>query len=194
MGIITAISLSQGKESPPGNFPSSIYPSPTDLLLWITKRPPEGETLLHQQKKGRNGAFLLIEGVSSSLKSSGVTWGSLLGEGQQRPEKSRFADELEKDALGLFQRRSAHLLWVTKRPHFLAKGGAKRIRIERLPGYAPELNPQEGVWNLLKCVELKNVCCLDLQHIEEQLLHAKERLRHRKGTLSQCYAHAGYAL
>ena len=58
---------------------------------------------MHQQKKERNGAFLLIEGVSSSLQSSGVTWASLLGEGQQRPEKSRFADELEKDALGLFQ-------------------------------------------------------------------------------------------
>jgi hypothetical protein len=26
------------------------------------------------------------------------------------------------------------------------------------------------------------------------LLHAKERLRHRKFTLSQCYAHAGYQL
>jgi len=77
---------------------------------------------------------------------------------------------------------------------FLAKGGAKRIRLERLPGYAPELNPQEGIWNLLKRVELKNVCCLDLQHIEEELLHAKERLRHRKSTLSQCYAHAGYSL
>jgi transposase len=32
---------------------------------------------------------------------------------------------------------------------YLAKGGAKRIHLERLPGYAPELNPQEGVWNLL---------------------------------------------
>ena len=31
---------------------------------------------------------------------------------------------------------------------FLKKGGSKRIQIERLPGYAPELNPQEGVWNL----------------------------------------------
>jgi transposase len=31
---------------------------------------------------------------------------------------------------------------------FLAKGGAKRIHLERLPAYAPELNPQEGVWNL----------------------------------------------
>lgn len=77
---------------------------------------------------------------------------------------------------------------------FLAKGGAKRIHIERLPGYAPELNPQEGVWNLLKRVELKNVCCLNLQHIAWELLHAKERLRHRKSTLSQCYAHAGYSL
>lgn len=77
---------------------------------------------------------------------------------------------------------------------FLAKGGAKRIRLERLPGYAPELNPQEGVWNLLKRVQLHNVCCLDLQHLEQALLHAKERLRHRKATLSQCYAHAGYRL
>jgi hypothetical protein len=41
----------------------------------------------------------------------------------------------------------------------------RRIQIERLPTYAPELNPQEGVWNLLKRVELKNVCCLNLQHI-----------------------------
>lgn len=77
---------------------------------------------------------------------------------------------------------------------FLAKGGAKRIHLERLPGYAPELNPQEGVWNLLKRVELKNLCCLDLQHVAQELLHAKERLRHRKSTLSQCYAHAGYSL
>jgi hypothetical protein len=29
IGIITAISLSQGKESPPDNFPSSTNPSPT---------------------------------------------------------------------------------------------------------------------------------------------------------------------
>jgi transposase len=77
---------------------------------------------------------------------------------------------------------------------FLVKGGAKRIRIERLPSYAPELNPQEGVWNLLKRVELKNVCCQDIQGLRQKLLHAKERLRHRKDTLSQCYAHAGYQL
>ena len=30
---------------------------------------------------------------------------------------------------------------------FLAAGAAKRIHLERLPGYAPDLNPQEGIWN-----------------------------------------------
>jgi transposase len=74
---------------------------------------------------------------------------------------------------------------------FLADGGAKRIHLERLPAYAPELNPQEGVWNLLKRVELKNICCLDVQQIQRELSRAKERLRHRKPVLRQCFAHAG---
>ena len=77
---------------------------------------------------------------------------------------------------------------------FLANGGAKRIHLERLPAYAPELNPQEGVWNLLKRRELKNVCCLDIPHVQRELRRAKERLRHRKSVLRQCFAHAGYSL
>jgi transposase len=77
---------------------------------------------------------------------------------------------------------------------FLAKGGAKRIHLERLPASAPELNPQEGVWNLLKRRELKNLCAVDFQQLETELVRAKERLRHRKTVLSQCFAHAGYSL
>ncbi len=74
---------------------------------------------------------------------------------------------------------------------YLSKGGAKRIHLERLPAYAPELNPQEGVWNLLKRVELKNVCCLDVPHVQREVRRAKERLRHRRSVLRQCFAHAG---
>ena len=37
---------------------------------------------------------------------------------------------------------------------FLRKGAAKRLHLEQLPGYAPELNPAEGLWNYLKRVEL----------------------------------------
>jgi len=29
---------------------------------------------------------------------------------------------------------------------FLADGAAERLWLERLPGYAPDLNPDEGIW------------------------------------------------
>ncbi len=77
---------------------------------------------------------------------------------------------------------------------FLTHGGARRIHLERLPGYAPELNPQEGVWNLLKRRELKNLCAHDFEQLETELVRAKERLRHRKTVLRQCIAHAGFPL
>src|SRR5262249_48632104 len=45
---------------------------------------------------------------------------------------------------------------------FLAAGAAERLHLERLPAYAPEVNPTEGVWHYLKQVELKNVVCPSL--------------------------------
>jgi transposase len=73
---------------------------------------------------------------------------------------------------------------------FLAQGAAKRLHLERLPGYAPDLNPQEGVWNLLKRRELKNLCCQSLSQLRQELVRAKERLRHRRDILQSCFAHA----
>jgi len=49
-----------------------------------------------------------------------------------------------------------------------------------LPGYAPDLNPDEGVWKHLKCVELKNLCWQSLLELRAELGKAKERLRHKK--------------
>src|SRR5262245_41847616 len=63
---------------------------------------------------------------------------------------------------------------------FLAERVAKRLHLEQLPGYAPELNPDEGIWNLLKRVELKNVCCRDLLHLATELRKAKDRLKHQR--------------
>ncbi len=49
-----------------------------------------------------------------------------------------------------------------------AEGGAKRIQLESLPGYAPELNPDEGIWNYLKRVELRNMCCSGLEELRRE--------------------------
>jgi transposase len=75
---------------------------------------------------------------------------------------------------------------------FLVKGAAKRIHLERLPAYAPDCNPDEGVWNYLKRVELANVCCAHLADLEHEVIKARERLRRKRRVLQACSRHAGY--
>jgi len=87
---------------------------------------------------------------------------------------------------------SIHQAKVIK--EFLAAGAAKRLHLERLPGYAPDLNPQEGVWSLLKRREMKNLCCQHLSEVRQALVRAKERLRHRRTILQSCFLHALGAL
>ena len=75
---------------------------------------------------------------------------------------------------------------------FLRGGAAKRLHLEQLPGYAPELNPDEGIWNYLKRVELANVCCHTLAELALALRRAKERLRHKRAVIQACVRQAGY--
>jgi transposase len=77
---------------------------------------------------------------------------------------------------------------------FLKAGAAKRLHLERLPGYAPDLNPDEGLWNYLKRVELKNRCCRDLAELRLELRRAKERLRHKRHVIRSCSAQCGYSI
>ncbi len=77
---------------------------------------------------------------------------------------------------------------------FLAGGAAARLRLERLPAYAPELNPAEGVWNLLKRGELKNRCCQTLDDLRWELGLAIRRLQRQphRTRLRGCVAQCGY--
>jgi transposase len=75
---------------------------------------------------------------------------------------------------------------------FLKRGAAKRLHLEQLPGYAPDLNPDEGIWNYLKRVELANVCCRDLAHLRAEVIRARERLRHKRDIIQACSRQCGY--
>jgi transposase len=75
---------------------------------------------------------------------------------------------------------------------FLAQGAAARLQLEQLPGYAPELNPDEGIWHYLKQVELRNLCCADLAELRLELGLAVKRLRHKRHVLRGCIAQCGY--
>jgi transposase len=75
---------------------------------------------------------------------------------------------------------------------FLATVPPDRFRIEPLPGYAPELNPDEGVWDHLKADELANVTCLDLQELRTELRAATQRLQRQPEVVRRFFKVAGY--
>lgn len=91
--------------------------------------------------------------------------------------------------LVVWDRLPAHRSRVIK--DFLRAGGAERIYLAQLPSYAPDLNPDEGVWNYLKRVELGNVCCHHLAELRDELRKAIARLRHKvtviQGFIRQVY-------
>lgn len=75
------------------------------------------------------------------------------------------------------------------------KGAAgKRIHLEALPPYAPDLNPDEGVWKHLKYVELRNVCCTTREMLLAEIRKAIARLRHKKHVIIGCFAGAGLSI
>jgi transposase len=52
-----------------------------------------------------------------------------------------------------------------------------RLHLERLPAYAPELNPGEGLWAQLKGVERRHLCGFNLTHLRHERRAAVRRVR-----------------
>jgi transposase len=74
-------------------------------------------------------------------------------------------------------------------------GMGGKVRLEALPGYAPDLNPwDEGGWNHLKHVQLRNVVSRDAEELHEQFHLAVNRLRHRPQVVQSFFTQAGLAL
>jgi hypothetical protein len=61
----------------------------------------------------------------------------------------------------------------------LTNGAAPRLHWERLPAYAPELHPDEGLWQPLKGGEWRQVCCGTIPHLRGARRAAVKRLRHQ---------------
>jgi len=92
------------------------------------------------------------------------------------------------------------LLWDSVQPHRAAvvRDWIDRnhgwLSVERLPAYAPEINPVEGMWNWLKGTGLANVCEDELGPLVRRARCAAERLRHNDAVLSGFLAKAGLSL
>lgn len=65
----------------------------------------------------------------------------------------------------------------------LTEWGASWLQVEWLPGYAPELDPVEDVWNQSKYGDLANVIPNNLNELHESLAELLETYRHQPNRL-----------
>lgn len=66
----------------------------------------------------------------------------------------------------------------------------KRIIQERLPAYAPELNPVEYMWGHLKTHEIANLLVTQAWELSLEATAALRRMRRRPSIIAACYTQA----
>ena len=156
------------------------------LLPWVVRTyAPAGKTPIIRAPLSRDHLSVM----------SGITpRGNLYQMVRQRPYRGedvvRFLQHLVGQVMGkllvLWDGAPIHRCGAVK--NYLAQGAAALIHLEQFPGYAPELNPTEGIWNHLKRREMRNLCCQNITHLRQELRKAKDRLRHKLHIIKGCIA------
>ena len=72
-------------------------------------------------------------------------------------------------------------------------GRVPRLHLESLPAYAPELNPDEGVWRLTKA-RLANGCPDDRYRLALAVIEELDACRRCPSRLRSCITHSGLTL
>jgi len=148
----------------------------------------QGQTPIHRHRQGRRDNISVISGISVSPRRHHLSLYYLLfydNIGQQ--EVCVFLRELLRHLRGpaivLLDNSSTHQgapIEQVLRQH-------RRLYIEHFPSYAPQLNPDEGVWSLAKR-ELANSCPNDVEELMENILGSIEGIRASPEKLRGCIA------
>jgi transposase len=72
--------------------------------------------------------------------------------------------------------------WLAKNP---------QVVTEKLPPYAPELNPDEGVWKGFKYDDMANFSPKHTREMRQRIADCAKRVRRRPALLTSYYRHAG---
>ena len=79
--------------------------------------------------------------------------------------------------------------------HEFVAEARRKVGVEVLPGYAPDLNPwDEGGWHHLKHVEMSNLVCRDLEELHAQLELSVGRVRQKPHLVRAFFEQAGLNL
>lgn len=149
---------------------------------------PQGQTPIHRHRQGRRDKISVISGISVSPRRHRLGLYYLL-----------FYDNIGQDEVCVFM---CELLRHLRGPIIVlldnssTHNGApieqlldrhRRLRIEHFPSYAPQLNPDEGVWSLAKR-DLANSCPNDVEELMEDILGSIEAIRNSAEKLRGCVA------
>ena len=88
------------------------------------------------------------------------------------------------DGLGAHKSRRMRAYLATQSPW---------LTVERLPAYAPDLNPIERLWGNVKGQELANICAPNLDGLRRRLHAGVARVRCRPTLAFGFLRHAGLA-
>ncbi|MFF3460674.1 transposase [Streptomyces sp. NPDC002730] len=65
------------------------------------------------------------------------------------------------------------------------------LTIFQLPSYAPELNPAEGIWSLIKRGVLANLAATSVDHLVKVAKHGLKLIQYRPHLVDGCLAETG---
>jgi transposase len=123
---------------------------------------------------------------------AGITWWNfyfrLFSGAIKGPQIVEFLEHLLRHLLVIWDGLPGHRSRLVK--DFVAAQQG-RLELERLPAYAPELNPVEYLWGHLKHHELPNFCPKNLGELSHQAIHALRRLRRRPTLVAAFWKQAG---
>jgi transposase len=147
---------------------------------------PQGCTPVHYHRQGRRDKVSVISGISVSPRRQRLgLYYQLYFDNIGQEEVCFFLRELLRHVRGpvivLLDNSSTHQgqpLRQLLRQH-------PRLHIEHFPSYAPELNPDEGVWSLAKRV-LANSCPNDVEELVEDVIYSINGIRASTQKLRGC--------
>lgn len=155
---------------------------------------PRGQTPILRQwdRRDRLSAISALT-VAPRRRRFGLYW-ALYRHNIRSPEVLRFLQALRRHVPHGFT-----LIWDRHRPHratcvtrWLARH--RRLVVEWLPAYAPELNPVEPVWSHTKYSDLANFAPDNLDTLEGAVVSSLGHTRSQRALLAACVRAAGLEL
>ena len=151
---------------------------------------PEGQTPIYYSwdRRDRLSAISAIT-VSPQRRRLGLYFDIL--------DHNIITDDFERFVQTLLERLQQRIILVMDRwsvhrsaAKRLRKRFARRVQIEWLPPYAPELNPDEQVWTRAKYMDLANYIPADISELGRAVRRSIRRMRSQQRLLRSFFKHA----